>query len=69
MMISQLENQSFCSPRSRQNCSAPSAIASSAKPNMSNLRSWVSVLGMKRAMIRMHRMPTGRLTRNTQRQL
>ena len=27
MIVSQLENQSFCSPRSRQNCSAASAIA------------------------------------------
>ena len=49
--VSQLDSQSFCSPRSRKSAAPPSAIASSAKPNMSNLRSCVSVLGMKRIMI------------------
>ena len=37
-MISQLSNQSFCWPRSRNSCSAPIAIASRTKPNTSNLR-------------------------------
>jgi hypothetical protein len=35
----------------------------------SNLRSWVSVLGMKRSISKAQMTPTGRLTRNTQRQL
>ena len=67
--ISQLDSQSFCSPRSRNSCSPASASPSNTKPNMSNRRWCVCVLGMKRAISSQHRMPTGKLTRNTQRQL
>jgi len=67
--VSQLENQSFCSPRSRNSCKAARAIASSANPNRSNLRSCFSAFGMKRSMSRAQMMPTGKLTRKTQRQL
>jgi len=66
---SQLDSQSFCSPRSRNSCSPASASASRMKPNMSKRRSCVCVFGMKRAISIQQMMPTGKFTRNTQRQL
>ena len=69
IQISQLANQSRCSPRSSISCRPPSASAISAKPNKSKRRVDFGVAGMKRSISASASAPTGRLIRNTQRQL
>jgi hypothetical protein len=69
MVISQLSNQSFCSPRSRNIWNAPKAIARRAKPKTSKFRFTVSAFGMNRIITNVQITPTGRFTRKTQRQL
>ena len=69
IQISIDENQSTSPPRSSISCNAPMPSDSMAKPKKSKPRRRLAVSGRKAAQPRKARMPTGRLMKNTQRQL
>ena len=62
IQVSMLSHQSCCAPRSSMSCSAARPSASIEKPNRSNLRSRLCVLGSSAHINTSVISPTGRLT-------